>query len=155
MITLLIISFTIFTTYILYVVNNYGTQVSVSDSYYRLPKNRQMLFTFAMWGFAFPIIIVSQNGYMFFAGIAVCFVGVASDYKTLMQTYRVHMISAYGAVVLGMLAMILHYHYYLIPIIFIISFILIKLLKVKNSFWWSELLVFYLILAGLFYKEIC
>ena len=62
----------------------YGIPVSISDSYYKLRRNLQVLFTLSMWGFAIPAIIlgVEQSGLAFFAGCGIAFVGASPAFKS-------------------------------------------------------------------------
>ena len=62
----------------------YGIPVSISDSYYKLRRNLQVLFTISMWGFAIPAIIlgVEQTGLAFLAGCGIAFVGASPAFKS-------------------------------------------------------------------------
>ena len=61
----------------------YGVPVSISDTYYKLRRNLQVLFTLSMWGFAIPAIIlgVEQSGLAFLAGCGIAFVGASPAFR--------------------------------------------------------------------------
>jgi hypothetical protein len=71
----------VFFSYVGFIWKKYRVLVSISQSYYRLPKNLQILFTLFCWGFAFPAMIIGSNGLMFFSGGAICFVGAAAAFQ--------------------------------------------------------------------------
>jgi len=114
---------TVFVSYVSFIWIKYGVQRSISDSYYRLPKNLQPLFTLFCWGFAFPAIIIgvdlTDNFLMFLAGAGICFVGAAAQFKEEL-TKGVHMIGAYGGVLFSQLAIAINFHMYYMNVIFIL-----------------------------------
>ena len=83
-----IISFIImnvaFWAYVIPMCAIYGIPVSISDTYYKLRRNLQVLFTLSMWGFAIPAIIlgVEQSGLAFLAGAGIAFVGASPAFKS-------------------------------------------------------------------------
>jgi hypothetical protein len=140
---------TVFVSYVSFIWIKYGVQRSISDSYYRLPKNLQPLFTLFCWGFAFPAIIIgvdlTDNFLMFLAGAGICFVGAAAQFKEEL-TKGVHMIGAYGGVLFSQLAIAINFHMYYMNVIFILLAILFEVLGyykiMKNKIWWQEILAF-------------
>lgn len=83
----------------------YGIPVSISDTYYKLRRNLQVLFTLSMWGFAIPAIIlgVEQSGLAFLAGCGIAFVGASpafanQDGKHTMEGI-VHRVGAITAII--------------------------------------------------------
>ena len=83
-----IISFIImnvaFWAYVIPMCIKYGIPPSISDSYYKLRRNLQGLFTLSMWGVAIPAIIlgVEQSGLAFLAGVGIAFVGASPAFKS-------------------------------------------------------------------------
>ena len=83
-----IISFIImnvaFWAYVIPMCIKYGIPTSISDSYYKLRRNLQGLFTLSMWGVAIPAIIlgVEQSGLAFLAGVGIAFVGASPAFKS-------------------------------------------------------------------------
>ena len=142
---------TVFISYLTFVVITYGVQTSISESYYRLPKKINFLFTFFCWGFAIPAIILGDNALMFLAGSGIAFVGAAAAFKDKM-TNNVHMIGAYGGVLLSQISIWYNYHMWYITIIFIILSGTLLLLKVKNKIWWAECLAFLSICIVLYFN---
>lgn len=65
----------------------YGIPVSISDSYYKLRRNLQVLFTLSMWGFAIPAIILgvetmhASSFLAFLSGSGIAFVGASPAFR--------------------------------------------------------------------------
>lgn len=79
----LIIMNVAFWAYVIPMCAIYGVPVSISDTYYKLRRNLQVLFTLSMWGFAIPAIIlgVEQSGLAFLAGCGIAFVGASPAFR--------------------------------------------------------------------------
>jgi hypothetical protein len=135
----------IFLGYVLGIVAKYGVQKSISESYYKLPRNQQFIFTLFCWGFALPAILISNTLIMFFAGAGIILVGTAAAFKSKM-TYEYHMIGAFVGVILSQLSIAIDYHLYWLNLLFIVPSLLLIILtwcKIKvNYFWWIEILAF-------------
>lgn len=154
--TLLILSVSIFTGYLVFVITKFeGVLPSISDSYYELEKKKKnsgILFTFALWLFAIPVMIAAEKGLMFGACAGICFVGAASAFKQDM-TGKVHNIGAIGGICLGLASLWLDFGlwYFVIPMLAIIGVIYrFRETYCKNYIWWIELVAFYGIVGGLF-----
>ena len=137
---------TVFVSYISFIWIKYGIQRSISDSYYRLPRNLQPLFTFFCWGFAIPAIIIgttlTDSVLMFLAGSGIAFVGAAAAFKQKM-TKTVHMIGAYGGVALSQLSIWINFKMWYITIGFLVLAIILQLFSKKiEQIWWQETLAF-------------
>jgi len=141
---------TVFTSYIAFIWIKYGVQRSISDSYYRLPKSLQPLFTFFCWGFGLPAIIVGTTltdaPWMFLAGAGICFVGVAAEFKKKL-TKTVHMAGAYGGVALSQLAICINFKMWYLTVGFVIIAGILQIInhynkKFKTCVWWQEILAF-------------
>ncbi len=142
----------VFFSYVAYVWIGYGVQRSISNSYYKLPKNRKFLFILFCWLFAFPVMILGDSALMFAAGTFICFVGAAAAFKGDKMTKWVHMVGAYGGVALAMTSIwIDHDKWYLVVLFAAISALLMVFKKILNynQIWWIEILAFSLVLITL------
>jgi hypothetical protein len=140
---------TVFAGYVSFIIGKYGILPSISESYYRLPKNLTFLFTLFCWGFALPAAIVgldlTDNFLMFFAGGGIMFVGAAAAFKEQF-TKRVHFIGAAIGITAAQLSTAFDFHMYYINVIFVVlalTILLGKYLgKIKNYVWWIEMVAF-------------
>lgn len=140
-----IISFLVFTGYLLYVALRYGITQSISASYYKLKG--KWLFTIALWGFSIPLMIAAAKPLIFLAGAGICFTGAAPSTSFKMEE-RWHIGSSVAGIVFGILGIWIHLGMWWIPAIQAVFTLIFVLLKVKNYTWWIETLAFYLVLAG-------
>jgi len=140
-IALLIISAAIFIGYVQYIALKYGIQKSISESYYDLPRRWQFIFTLTLWGFAIPIMLVGNSTWFFLAGGLICFVGAAAAFKDWAITYKVHMVGAYGGVLLGFIGILGDLHNWYIASIAIMSIIIIWFTS-QFKIWWIEIVAF-------------
>lgn len=144
----MIVSFVVFSAYVVFIWLRYGVQKSISDSYYRLRGSDKILFTLFCWGFAMPFIIssIEIHSLFFFSGAGICFVGAAAAFKDSVNARNVHMIGAYSGVALGFIGLGLIGLF--LPIgIFLLSGIF--LIKTKNNIWWIEISAFLIIIVSL------
>lgn len=157
---LLILMILVFFSYILFIVTKYGVLESISDSYYSLPCSLKFLFTFFCWGFSLPAAIIGFSlseysiwqFFMLFAAGGIMFVGASPNFKMDFEG-DIHNISAYIGVVSSQLFIFLVFENlkFILPT-FIITSILLFLLKVKNLIWWIEILAFLFILITFYLK---
>lgn len=139
-----IIMVTVFVTYIGFILIKYGVLPSVSESYYRLPRKYQFLFTLFCWGFAIPAIICGDSLLMFLAGSGIAFVGAAAAFKEKMENW-VHMTGAYFGIAMSQLSIYFDFGLLYVNIISVSLAILITLLSlkwIKNKIWWIEIVAF-------------
>jgi hypothetical protein len=98
MTTLLIFMNVAFFSYVLFISVKYGIQPSVSESYYRLPRKFQGVFTLATWGYAIPAMVIgldmTGNGLVFLAGSSIAFVGASPAFKKMGIERTVHTVGA-------------------------------------------------------------
>lgn len=143
---------TIFVGYLSFIIGKYGILPSISESYYRLPKSINFLFTLFCWGFALPAVIIgvdlTDNFLMFLAGSGIMFVGAAAAFKETL-TKNVHMIGAAVGIICAQLSTAFDFHMYYVNVIFVVlslAILLGKYLgKIKNYVWWIEILAFILL----------
>ena len=104
-IALFITMVTIFVGYVATIIGLYGILPSISESYYRLPKKWNFIFTLSLWGFAFPAIIIGTpiTGLMFAACSGIIFVGGAAAFQQKI-TNIVHILGASIGMVLSQVA---------------------------------------------------
>lgn len=139
----------VFVAYVSFVWIKYGVQKSISDSYYRLPDNEKYLFTLFCWGFALPAIVLGDNLVMFLAGAGIVYVGGAAAFKQNEMQHWVHMVGAYGGVLLSQLAISFKYDMWWLTVTFIVLALPLMLFDVKNKVWWVETLAFTSIMVAL------
>ena len=144
---LLITSLTIFTLYIIGVMVVYGILPSISDSYYHIPQAYKLIFSFALIGFAFPIVMFDNKVLNFIAGGLICFVAVSPDFH-LVYEGDIHYACAVGGVVFGMLSLWINYKGWKYVVAFILLAVSV-ILTLPNATWWVEVLAFYTILVRL------
>lgn len=131
----------IFFAYVAFIWIKYGIQKSISESYYVLPKKWNPLFTFVLWGFAIPAIILGDCTLMFLAGAGIAFVGAAAQ---MHQEFvrKVHVTAAIAGITFGHLAIIFNYHMWYITAGFIIAALPFMIFDKKHRIWWGEILAF-------------
>lgn len=152
---LTLIQLLIFTSYVTFLLIKFkGTLPSISDSWYKLEGLTKYLFTVFCWGLAIPLLYQGNGTTLLFflSGSCLAFVGVDTMFKDKDFTKYIHFIGAGAAITLAFLGIGVEYHSW-IPIIFCaLSIIALKLLKVKNFTWWTEISSFLFIIVGLFIK---
>lgn len=135
----------------------FGLLDSVSASHYELKKTNKNLgwiFTIFSWAYAFPAMMLTTTGLMFFAGGFICFVGVAANYKDNPMDQKFHGVFAKLAVLLSQLSIIFDYHYYYLSLCSISLLIIFYLLrnKVFSYVYWMEQLAWLSIGITLYLK---
>ena len=141
----IIIMLLVFITYVSFIWRNYGVLPSISESYYVLPKSEKLLFTLFCWSFAIPAMILGSSlagtPLMFLAGIGICFVGAAAQFKQELIK-EVHTIGAFCGILFSQLSIAFDFKMYYVNVIFVVLGLLILLTKIKNRIWWLELVAF-------------
>jgi len=139
----------VFVGYVAFIWIKYGIQPSISESYYKLPKSINWLFTLFCWGFAIPALIIgvqlTDNFLMFLAASGICFVGAAAAFKQTL-TKNVHMIGAYCGILFSQLSILFDFN---IPVVVAATllWLIIFQLYAKNKIWWQEIVAFMAILV--------
>ena len=137
-------SLAIFTLYIIGVMWFYGVLPSISDSYYHLPQGYKLIFSFALIGFALPLIIYTNKLLIFIAGGAIMFVAVTPDFHS---EGVLHFVCAIIGIVSGVFYLFFNKQYLISIIAFIIGIILY--IFASNHIFWIEIVSFYTILLGI------
>lgn len=159
---LLIFGILIFHIYLIWYRINYKPEFSISNTYYGLPKNINWLFTIFSWGYGIPIAIVSVNllgtPLMFFAGVAIAFVGTAANFRESDLACKVHMEGAKIAIILSQLSLIFEFKmWYMCLASFILGGLVYFLGKKKLLFkdtyiYWAEIIMIETIFGVLVYN---
>jgi len=145
--TLFIIMQLAFFGYVGYIAVRYGVQSSVSESYYRLPKILQGIFTFATWGYAIPAMIIglnlTGNGLVFLAGVGIAFVGTSPAFHKLGMERTVHTVGAIAGITAMQLFLCIVGFWWITLTFGIISGLLFIWKKTYSHFiWWVEIAAF-------------
>ncbi len=131
----------IFISYVSFIWVKYGIQISISESYYVLPKKINFLFVLFTWLFAIPAMISGNSLLMFIAGGGIVFVGAAAAMHK-MPTRIVHLVAAIGGMILAGLAMIFQYHMWYMTAGVALALPIAYLIDKKHFMWWAELIIF-------------
>lgn len=151
---LFLISFLTITTYLIVIYFLFGILPSISDSYYKL-KNKA-IFSLVLMFTAFPLIILSSTGLMFFAGSALIFVASAPAFMSNKLVRDVHVYSAYSVVLLSILSIIIDYQmwYLALPLVMLSLATSFKIITISNRVYWLELIALEQIFLTLYINKI-
>lgn len=147
---LVVMSNTVFTVFWIMIVAIYGLIPSISHSFYELPEKARGLFTFTLWSFAIPMMIVGEHGLMFFAGASICFVGAAADYRNEL-TDTVHYVCAVLSIALGILYWGFKFDNWYVGIPIVISAAVLYPILRKRATLWVEIVAYYCITLPFYY----
>jgi hypothetical protein len=144
---LLITSAAIFVIYLVTVYLLYGMTKSVSATYYEL--RYKWVFTMVLWGFSIPLIIAASQPLIFLSGAAICFTGAAPGVDEKMER-NWHIGSSVAGIIIGLLALWIHYGYWE-PVAIQLAFTVpAKIGKMKHHTYWIEVLAFALVWISVF-----
>lgn len=144
---LLIASLAVFVIYLVTMYLLHGMTKSVSATYYEL--RYKWVFTMVLWGFSIPLIIAAAEPLIFLAGAAICFVGAAPGVEKKMER-RWHVRSSYIGIIVGLVALWVHYGFWEPMAIQAAFTIPAKFGKLKNHTYWIEVLAFALVWISVF-----
>ena len=149
-----LISLLIISGYLLYIVWRFGVQASVSDTYYKI--KHKPVFSFVLIFTAFPLIILSSTGLMFFAGAALMFVAVSPAFMKHSLEKKVHTYSAFIAILFTILSIIINFKMWwmVLPLITFSLIITLKVIKINNRIWWIEIVAFGQMYLTLFISKV-
>lgn len=152
----------LFYSYVFLIIFKYGIQPSISESYYRLPRKFQWLFTFITWGYAIPAMIIglqiSDSGLAFLAGSGIALVGAAPAFHKKDgdhgNEHLMHLIGAVAGIVGSQLLISIVMGQWWNTLGFItlsgISYLIPKMKK--NILFWVEIFAFISITIGYYLK---
>ena len=153
MTALLITSFVILLSYILYA----GVAESLSATYYKVKKPYLFQVALGLTGFLMTIYLLDMTAgkwyqfLSFFATAALIFVAFAPDYKNMLEG-KVHVGAAMVSAI-ATLTLIVLMGYWYVPILpFLVSILLIK--KWGNKTYWLEMVCFASIYATIIIEKI-
>ena len=141
MIVLLITSFVILLSYIIYA----GVAESLSATYYKVKKPYLFQIALGLTGFLMMIYLLDVTAgkwyqfLSFFATSALIFVAFAPDYKRMLEG-KVHTVNAYVSAGSSVLLLVLMGYWYVPILPFLVSVFLIK--KWGNKTYWFEMVCF-------------
>ena len=141
MTALLITSFAILLSYILYA----GVAESLSATYYKVKKPYLFQVALGLGGFLMMIYLLEITAgkwyqfLSFFATSALIFVAFAPDYKRILEG-KVHTVNAYISAGSSVLLLVLMGYWYVPILPFLVSILLIK--KWGNKTYWLEMVCF-------------
>lgn len=145
----------IFCLYIVFIVCKFGILKSISDSWYELKTEKlEFLFTLFCWIIGFLMAAQSSTlPFFFFSGAGLCFVGVATSFKLQKSIEKtIHNVGAIICIISALCGLLIENYIWFPMMIFVISYIIIELLNMKNKIWWIEIISFISILSGLLVK---
>jgi len=150
----LVLSFSIFTAYVLYIALRYGVQRSISASYHNLKQSEKWMFILSTWGYTIPLVLaglgqsVWKDLILFLAGFLLSTVGVLCDDKLPSQK-KWHTIGAEGGI-LTAFVWILTTSFWWVALPSMLGIYLMAKYKPKNHTWWIECLAYFTILLAIF-----
>lgn len=145
--TLFLIMLAFFFGYVGFIAIRYGVQSSVSESYYRLPRNLQWLFTIATWGYALPALVIgldlTGNGLVFLAGAGIGFVGASPAFKGIEMEHTVHMVGAIvGITAMQIFLCVVGFWWITLGFAVVSGLLFIWEKTSKHFIWWVEIAAF-------------
>ena len=145
---LILISATIFYSYVLTIFFKFGVLPDISSSYYK--SGGKPYFTFFSFGISIPIIIVGVelSPLFFFAGALMSFMGVAAAFKDNKLVRRVHNVGAVGGITLAWLGLFF-IGQYVIGIVMFLGIVGLFKYSGENRVWWVEIWAYDMIILGL------
>ena len=141
MTALLITSFVILLSYILYA----GVAESLSATYYKVKKPYLFQIALGLTGFLMMLNLLDMTAgkwyqfLSFFATSALIFVAFAPDYKQMLEG-KVHTVNAYISAGSSVLLLVLMGYWYVPILPFLVSILIIK--KFGNKTYWLEMVCF-------------
>ena len=147
MIELFILMNVAFFAFTAFIALKYGIQPSVSESYYRLPRNLQWSFTLATWAYAIMAMVIglelTGNGLVFLAGTGICFVGASPAFHKLGMERTVHAVGAFVGVAAMHLFIIFEGYWYISLAFAVLSGLAFVVKWFYGKFiWWVEVFAF-------------
>lgn len=144
---LIITTFALFFAYLIGITIAYKWLPSISESFYKLKEDRlAFLFTLFLFSLSMLIIFIAKKPLMLAAGF--CIIGVSIFPYFLKQKWQ-HYVCAFSGIILGMISLVKDFKQPLIVICGAFIAALLYDLKIKNMFFWIEVIAFTTIISGL------
>lgn len=159
--------------YVLYIWIRHGIQYSISISFYCLPQRHDWMFTVVLWSLAFPMLFIYNTSpplrtlfpnsgvaeLMVLAAFGLVLVGTAAHYvnkpgrrSITPNALKMHLIGSYTTVLSSQIGLWYHFGLWYLTAIFVISSLLLIIIKEKNKTWWIEIVAYLSSIAGIFFK---
>lgn len=146
-----LITLVIFITYLGVITYLYGWLPSISDSFYKLPKWANWIFTVFLFTISMLVIFANPTPLMLGAGLSIILVGAFPLFMD--RKYKVfHFLFAIIGIVLGMISLWVDLHLWYMVIAFVLACFAIKIYKWNNETFWIEVFAFITIIVGLMLK---
>jgi len=141
----------IFVSYVTFLLIKFkGPLPSISESWYRLGYPLRILFNLFCLSLGVLMTLHEESILFFFSGAGLSLVGIASWSQSAEKLTRViHFGGALCAIVFGLLGVGFGLGNFVPLSIWLLSSIFIVLFKIKNHFWWMEIIAFITIIVGL------
>jgi hypothetical protein len=141
-----------FTTYISFIVANYGILPSISHSWYELKQSQKSFFWMFTTLIGISMMMYQGSGFPFFfiSGVGMTMVGTAAAFEDEVLINRIHYIGAIFGI-LGAFAGIIYQAGLIYPLyIAIVGSIAFYFIDRKNIIWWAEIWAVVGLLIGLY-----
>jgi len=146
-----LITLVIFIAYLGVITSLYGWLPSISDSFYKLPKWANWIFTLFLFTISMLIIFAYPKPLMLGAGLSIILVGAFPLFMD--RKYKLfHFLFAVLGIVLGMISLWVDLHLWYMVIAFVLASICVKIYKWNNETFWIEVFAFMTIIGGLMLK---
>jgi len=141
----------IFISYVTFLLIKFkGPLKSISESWYKLGYPLRILFSVFSLSLGFTMALHPESVFFFLSGLGLAFVGIASWSQSSEKiTQWIHFGGATSAIVFGLLGVGFGLGSWAPLSIWMIVSIFILLFKIKNHFWWIEIMAFLTIIVGL------
>jgi len=148
---ILLWSFLVFISYLIYIVKQFGVLPSISDSYYFTKK--RLLFAMFIFSVVWPITWLGQQSILMqLAGGVLSFVGVAAGFNDSKIEKFVHFTGAVLGFTFAFIAVGLMFGTWWLSFIMVAVVSLFNLIKLPNKTWWIEVVGFVLLMLGFLIK---
>jgi len=141
----------IFISYVTFLLIKFkGPLKSISESWYKLRYPLRILFNLFCLSLGLLMTFHEQSVFFFLSGVGLIFVGVASWSQSSVKLTRIiHFGGATVGIVFGLLGVGFGLGNWVPLSIWMLSSIFILLFKIKNHFWWIEVIAFITIIWGM------
>jgi len=142
----------IFIAYVTFLLIKFkGPLYSISESWYKLGYPLRILFNLFCLVLGITMTFYDQSIFFFFSGVGLSAVGVASWSQSSEKLTRyIHFTGAISGMLFALIGIGLGMGDWVPLSIWVLGAIFMLLFKIKNNFWWIEILAFVTIIIGLF-----
>jgi hypothetical protein len=139
-----------FTSYIIFLVKTFGVIPSISESWYRLKPETNLLFTLFCFSLGLPMFFQSNGSsdLFFLSGSGLILVGVAVRFKKSYEC-KMHYAGGAAAIAGALLGLWFEENIWWPAFMFISVLFYVYFSKIEEKIWWIEIAAFVIISAGL------